>query len=193
MKRFALLLLLLVGCQDSPSVNKDYHLISGRDLAEPRYRVVADRAWRRIDPVSDSSLQDTKTPICEYFIDDPEGTIRIALHTFPMRIPKEAMVKRWQEQLPTHNLTRESITPLTQAGFVGLRYENDGLIAFLLQLSPDHHQTLSSPFLPKRYEKMRSDVTIKAEGPQKLLENHRASIIAFATSFEMCQEIPRTP
>jgi hypothetical protein len=62
-----------------------------------------------------------------------------------------------------------------------------------MQLAQEHHLSLEvehEEFDDKTRRQMRSDFTIKAAGPPRLIEKHREAIIRFAQSFELIHEIP---
>lgn len=144
--------------------------------------------WKKIP--SDGSLLDTKLPIGEYTLE--EGSIRITLHNFPSRtiedrIPPGAQIARWKKQFP---FIEESSVPQSFSGYVGFLFEandnNTAVMGWIMQLGPEQYSRLSFPDFP---EELRSDVTIKAQGPTHLIQKHRQKIIAFARSFELIQEI----
>jgi hypothetical protein len=151
------------------------------------YRIKTPHDWKKIYPQIVST--DTKIALCEFFIED----IRITLHNFPSqtfedRIPPGSQIARWKKQLP---MVYENITPQAFSGYVGYLYEGDdgetAMMGWIMQLGPEQYSRLSLPDIPPE---LRSDVTIKAQGPLHLIQKHRQKIISFARSFELIQEIP---
>jgi len=73
-----------------------------------------------------------------------------------------------------------------------LNNEETMVLAWALQIAPEHCRTLSNPdsYLNKQ---MRSDVTIKAMGPVTLMKKHKQAIETVARSFELIEEIPGNP
>ncbi|MFN0065212.1 MAG: hypothetical protein ACKVOH_03130, partial [Chlamydiales bacterium] len=110
MKRYLLLLFLLVGCKKSPDITPPYtwHPVLGREeqlpngkiLRRPVYRVKVPTTWARLFEEK-PTLFDTTKPNCEYLIADK---IHVTVHSFPSneieeRIPPLLQVERWQKQL----------------------------------------------------------------------------------------------
>ncbi len=177
-----LLCLLLCSCEHATqSAAQTWQLIAGRNPdQQPVYRTIVPEQWHRLP--SEKSLKDTTKPICEYRIADE---IRLVVHNFPsdsltQRIPVQAQVARWQRQAGPGILSQEC-----QNGFVGLRLEADNLIAWAMQLDPELYLALN-----EKERERRADYTIKATGPQNLLEAHRCQLEAFAKWFELIEPIP---
>lgn len=186
-----LIFFLCAGClsRNAPKTSH-YQEVKGRNL-EATYRIKAPKEWKRVDPESPPS--DTKLAICEFYIEDANGTIRITLHNFPSntiedRIPPGSQIARWKKQLPMQS---ESITPQSFSGYVGYLFEGDdgetAMMGWIMQLGPQQYSRLTLPDFPPEW---RSDVTIKAQGPLHLVQKHRQKIISFARSLELLQEIP---
>lgn len=172
----------------------------------PVYRVKAPDNWIRRDPLPDESLIDTKKALCEFFILDADKSIHIVLHNFPSRspedrIPPAAQTTRWQGQFDSLDPLDTSLQPQSFSGYSGLLLTANGImkgettmvLGWGLQLPMEHYRALTLMATPQNrrlYEQMRADVTIKATGPRSLMEKHKKSIIAFAHTFELIEEIP---
>lgn len=182
-----LLLFLLLSCSSQKDAKTAYYQdVKGRNDITI-YRIKVPQNWKRIDP--ETPPIDTKIAICEFFIEDPEGSIRITLHNFPSqtidnRIPPGSQIARWKRQLP---MVHENITPQSFSGYVGFLYEGDdgekAMMGWIMQLGPEQYSRLSPT-------ELKSDVTIKALGPLPLIQKHRQKIVNFARSFELISEIP---
>lgn len=172
----------------------------------PVYRVKAPDNWIRRDPLPDESLIDTKKALCEFIILDEDKAIHIVLHNFPSRspedrIPPAAQTARWRGQFDSLDLVDTSLQPQSFSGYSGLLLTANGImkgeattvLGWGLQLPMEHYRALTLTATPENqrlYEQMRADVTIKATGPQSLIEKHKKTIIAFAHTFELIEEIP---
>lgn len=176
---FWIFCLLLVGCQEIEHSPTKKETFSGRYKNAEIYQADVPLHWERVDTVS--GLEDTKIPICSFKIGDDILT----LHNFPyteldQRIPPEAQIKRWQNQIP-HGVY--DITSFSNGGFGGFRLEavdeNKGMIAYAMQLTPVIFRALS-PNEPD----LKADYTIKFTGNLDSVEMNRADVDAFALSFE---------
>ena len=153
-------------------------------VRRPVYRAKVPHSWVRLDP--SGSIEDTTKPNISFQIDEK---VQLTVHSFPsMRIPPRAQVERWLGQ--AHGDVHE----VSHGGFVGLCLRAPTLLAWSLQLDFEHDQILrllaSSKAEEAHFEQMRADYTIKAVGPEALIEKHREEIELFAHSFELIQEIP---
>lgn len=175
---------LLVGCHEIEHPNTRRETFLGRHGKLAIYHADVPFHWERIDTVND--LTDTKIPICSYKIEDAILT----LHNFPytaleMRIPPEAQVKRWQDQIPNGIY---DTTPLANSGFGGFRLEavneEKGVIAYAMQLTPVIFRALPSNDLD-----LKADYTIKFTGSPESIEKNRRDVDAFALSFEWISPI----
>jgi hypothetical protein len=193
--------------------------ISGRESAPaqarfPVYRVRAPAAWIRRDPLPDDPLADTRKALVEFIIQDfkkdsekdPKDVVRLWIHNFPtdsinQRIPPMAQKERWQRQFETFYPHDTDCYPEAFNGYAGVRFFIKGsangceksVLAWALLIDTQHYQALAFARTAKEetlYKQMRADVTIKAEGPPEVLEQHKQEIIAFAHSFELIEEIP---
>lgn len=209
MMKFLLLPLLLFASPLPGYLPKSqgWQTFFGRDTGNlerlPIYRGKAPQHWKRID--SEESVVDTMKPICEFHIESIEGDpIKITLHNFPTstieeRIPPAAQVHRWKQQLEILSPLDISISPLSRGGFTGLFFEAKtspkGVLAWSMQLAEEHYRHQNA--LSKRsnngdyYKQMSADYTIKAVGPNNLLQENRSDILNFAASFELIEAIPR--
>jgi hypothetical protein len=197
--------LLLTSCsqQESPAPFKVIE-ITGRNEHDVIYRVKAPVNWAYIEPTS--PVVDTTKSIIEFFITDDDQKIRITIHNFPadtidQRTPPLAQITRWKAQFENLNQTTVSIKPQSFGGYQGYLFEGTGLlnnipsmmIGWTLQLASEHFRALSRP-LPKamenRHREMRGDVTIKAVGPEKLMQKYHHEITTFARSFQLIDDIP---
>lgn len=213
--------LLLCSCSENPSLPTiPMQEIKGRDYDGHRFSVYRARApvdWIRKDTFPEESLTDTKKSICEFFIPHGSESIRISIHNFPsdsidQRIPPAAQVGRWQRQFEILQPEESGIVPQAFSGYSGLKFKGVGrlkpegnteaeaqdtmVIGWSLQIGKDHYGALSQPPEPSDsnlYREMRADVTIKAQGPKDLMQQHEEEINAFARSFELIEEIPSTP
>lgn len=150
----------------------------------PTYQAMIEKGWRRIDPTREENLEDTTKPICTLFL---EG-IKITIHNFPgeQRISPQAQVARWKNQLKNLDSANYRIEPVAWGGYAGLFFEGYGesaVLGWALSLPPNHCRLLDDP-------QARAEVTIKAIGTCAEIQKHREAIIAFATSFELREEIP---
>lgn len=203
--------LLLSACTESPPTLplNPMQEIKGRDYDHKRFNVYRARvplSWVRKDSLADESLTDTKKSICEFFIIDDKGIIRITIHNFPSntleeRIPPAAQVARWERQFDLLLPEESVLLPQAYNGYSGLKFKGVGMIdqketmmlGWSLQIGQEHFQMLSHPKNPANndlYREMRGDVTIKATGPKDIMEEHEEAISSFARSFELIQEIP---
>lgn len=217
---FMLLVISCVSCDDLPNPPiSSFQEISGRDegkqinsdyLRSMVYRSKVPLAWHRSDPQQNASIADTTKPLCEFAIEEGSEIVRITIHNFPTiiteeRIPPGAQVARWKRQFTELDVTTVAVTPQSYGGFAGLFFEGTGMLggenktvmAWAMQLAPGHYSTLSylantcdSVQEREHLKQVRSDYTIKAVGPKTLMEKHRHSLIAFARSFELIDEIP---
>lgn len=114
-----------------------------------------------------------------------------------MRIPPQAQLQRWQQQLNPIDQTTVLITPQSFSGYKGTLLEAEGevkgeptaVIGWAMQIGDDHYRTLTYTNLPNQ---MRADVTIKATGSPASIDLERDRIKSFARSFELIEEIPVT-
>lgn len=187
----------LQGCQ-SPSEDSitEYSVINDR-THRPLYHAIISQDWLKEDPSPQASLEDTMKPICTLQIED----IKITVHNFPssaieQRIPPQAQIQRWKKQFSPLDEESVTITPVGHSGFLGAQFEASGLIdgketatlAWIMQLAPEHYYSISSRF-PQDTQR-KADWTIKAVGPKESLEKHKQSLLLFAQSFELIDEIP---
>ncbi len=162
-------------------------------VRRPVYRAKVPCGWKRIE--TDGSLMDTKIPNIAFEIE--EG-LKVTVHTFPSasletRIPPFAQVERWKRQLSGDVKTLSK--QIAHGGFAGIALEAPTLLAWSMQLDTEHYQTLAflanSDAEKEHYKQMSADYTIKATGPEELIEKHKEELFLFANSFELIQEIPR--
>ena len=214
LKLFSLILALtlltsIFTCCDTPSEQEKLipQLIAARDedssLDRPYiYRAFVPANWIRKDPSPQESIQDSTKYNCEFFIQEEGKTIRLTIHTFPLkengkRIPPSAQIARWKQQFNPLDLLSLNISPDSHGGFSGLFFEGEGMvqeqpikvIGWSMQLAPIYERLLS-----QRREILsrlkRADYTIKASGPPEMMKAHRSAIIFFANSFEFIEELP---
>lgn len=186
--------------------------ISGRDqgllLERPSiYRVNAPVKWTFKEPSPSDSLADTKKPIYEMVIYEGEEQVLITIHNFPAesintRIPPEAQVSRWKQQLGGEKAENTKVDPQSFGGFSGLRFEGQGklegkermVIGWSMQISPEHFYALSQEqehLSSTEREQMRADYTIKVVGPPGLIQRNKNVINNFARSFRLITPIPK--
>lgn len=200
-------LFLTAGChQDAPSSKFTWHFFSARDNGNNLDRPILYRAktplhWTKKEPSPVDSIADTKKSICEFYILDNEGSIRIVLHTFPttsgLHIPAGAQISRWQKQFEELSPEAMDIKPSCRGGFSGLFFEGSGLLhgkpatimGWSMQLAPMYEKILVQSNQPV-HQYQCADFTIKATGPTNLIAKYRTEIIAFANTFELIEELP---
>lgn len=168
------------------------------------YRVKIPAYWIVKYPISEGSTKDTTQALIEFFIEEENATIRIALHNFPsnslsQRIPSMAQINRWKGQFHNLSQTSATITPQAFGGYYGFLLEATGqiqgiptsIIGLAMQIAPEHYRALSHPIRETAlHRQMRSDITIKATGPVSLMRKHREAILLFARSFQLIDDIP---
>jgi len=200
-------ILLLVSCgQTNVAPAPVYQHIQGRDdapstgqiIRRPVYRARIPDSWIRKDPQAKESIADTMRPLVEFLIPTPQGEVRLTVHNFPYdhmeeRIPPAAQIARWRQQANLEDPlnTREDFR--AHDGFAGICLEGDGLIAWAMQLCPEHFRCLQQPGPPEqtRYlRQLRADYTIKATGPEEAIHYAKTELINFSDSFQLIQEIP---
>lgn len=216
-----LLILTAFSCAEKNAEKKAktiYQEITCRDagseisLRPAIYRVQMPEGWQRHDPSPKESLVDTTKALCEFFIPGENSEkIRITIHNFPFdslleRIPSNTQTDRWQRQFTSLDPSNMSVIPQSFGGFSGLLFEGSGrlnnqettILGWAMQLAPEHFTTLSvflnhASSLEETHllRQIRSDYTIKAIGLTSLVAKHRNSIIQFARSFELIQDIPQ--
>lgn len=198
-----ILLIIISACANSegPPDAQDLKIekISGRDKQGiPIYRAKAPISWTRKKPLPEDSLEDTTKSLCEFFIQEEAGIIRITIHNFPSikiedRVPPASQIARWKRQFANLEPTSVSVTQQAWGGFAGLLFEGAGRIndkseavmGWSMQLGSEHYRNLLGAS-----SQIRADYTIKATGPKELMKKYRKEIVAFARSFELIQEIP---
>lgn len=202
--KLLLLFFLVTGCQKVPEKNSPFTLqeFSGREervgetvmVRRPVYRAKVPNGWIRYDP--EKPITDTREPNVTFLIED---ALKVTVHTFPTvnleeRIPPIAQVERWKQQI---NGITTSLATVSHGGFVGLCFEGPAVLAWSMQLDFEHYQTLSflasSLLEEEHFKQMRADYTIKATGPQELIDRHKDELHFFANSFELIQGIPKRP
>lgn len=197
---------VLSGCSRSPSPTPttSWQEICGRDNGRvPIYRAKVPSNWQRRDPTPDTSLFDSTLSLCEFLIVEGTQQIKITIHNFPTnaieeRIPPSAQIARWKQQFESLDPASLSIASEAYAGFSGLFFEASGIlhkehatiIAFAMQIAPSHYYRLQTSEQEDALKQMRADYTIKAVGPVEWMAQNKQSILAFARSFELIQEIP---
>lgn len=184
----------------SPQSKIKTGIIGGRDSARtPLYRVKLPAEWKEIgiDPLVD--LADSTQPIAQYELHEGCNKIQVVIHNFPFndQIAPQLQVERWQKQFnPDFPLHYNSV-PQAFSGYTGLLFEGTGRIknsaqkvmAWALNIGTVHYRTFLSNPSALNLQK-RADVTIKINGPPELMQKHKATILEFARSFELIEEIP---
>lgn len=161
----------------------------------PVYRARVPHDWQRHDPSPATDLTDTTQAIARFTIQDGDAHIDINIHNFPsdtleQRIPPSAQVARWQRQLATTSEAAIVVNPTAHGGFSGLEFTAPGVMAWSLQITPDHYRSLSKPPDTPLQRQMRADYTIKVTGPPHMVSHYAQEIEVFARSFELIEEIP---
>lgn len=195
-------LLLLSSCETQTADKQFYTPIQARDTGNSSerpflYRIALPSNWET--KADHKSVQDTMLPIAEFVYHDNHGDIRLTVHNFPyvsqdQRIPPEAQLARWKKQLDP--LNEQLTTRQAFAGFVGLHLWAEGYLqntlsamsAWSMQLAPELDRELmhTKGFDPQT----RSDITIKATGPLRLMEEKQEEIASIARSFELITPLP---
>ena len=205
---FILYFFALTGCSQLPPPLplSNWQLIAGRDNGQTGerpilYRVLVPSNWIRKDSQEQESLVDTTKAICEFYINEKDQEIRLTIHTFPIldnkRIHPQAQIARWKSQFEELDLLTTLVQPDSHGGFSGLFFEGQGLLqnkpvkvmGWSMQLASSYHRQLS---LEKNSndEYKQADYTIKATGHPDFINKHRLSILKFANSFELIDELP---
>jgi hypothetical protein len=205
----ALCFSLFISChrETTPIASSSWQLISGRNggksVDRPLiYRALVPANWIRKDPLLSESIADTTKSICEFYIQENGEQIRITFHTFPihqhdLRISPHAQVARWKRQFEQFDHLSAQIHAVSHGGFSGLQFEGLGtlqggpikVMGWSMQLASGYERQLSQGRNPLDYDK-RADYTIKASGPPSLMDRYRSSLLAFADSFELIDELP---
>ncbi len=210
MKRLFLLTcfsLFLVGCQENSRHSaKGWKTeeINGRSKF-PIYEVQVPESWKKLESTGDN-LEDTKTPLVTFLFTEDNQTFTVTIHNFPLhdideQVPPLVQVDRWKRQFETLDSRESELKPVAFGGYTGQFFKGVGIfkgkkmemMAWSLQLPTEHYRALSHPesALDKfKFDQMRSDVTIKVLGPDKLVELHREDIEKFVNSFHMIEAIP---
>lgn len=191
--------LSLVGCNNQEELHTITEEIGGRFIEDRIYRIEVPQTWsvEKGHPLTD--LADTRTPLRAWSIDDPDGSIRITFHSFPVeaekpRVPPRAQVERWKRQL-NHPLSC-CTEPTSWSGYCGLYFEGSQkektVLGWALQLGREHDYSLSSPSprsLETKRKEMRSDITFKVTGPTEAVDRHRDEILEAIGSFELIDDL----
>ncbi len=209
---FPLMLVLTAACsnQNNKTSLVQWQTICGRDSGNlqraPLYRAKVPITWIRQDPSLLESNEDTTKPICKFKIHESSQVITVTIHNFPsdhiqQRIPPLAQIHRWKKQFDSLEPGTIIVTPQAYSGFVGLVLEGTGLLkgkrtsilAWAMQLAPEHYQNLLilSPHEKNdAVQQKLADFSIKAAGPADLMQRHKQSMLTFARSFELIEELP---
>lgn len=199
-----ILCLFLSSCSHDSNPRGQWLNFEGREKNIPIYRIKMPSNWQPIFPENDAYLSDTTLPILSFRILGEENDLHITIHNFPTQrieesIPAKMQVIRWQKQFEEIDELCTDCRSVAYSGFSGLIFEGSGtmkgtatsVLAFAMQLIPEHYHTLSNhPQHEKEYKQMRADFTIKATGTPEAINKHRDTIIQFAESFELIQSIP---
>lgn len=200
--------LIVLACSSKTEDTKEsWQKIAGRDTSDsieriPIYQAKTPLNWVRKDPSLNESIIDTKKALCEYLIEDEEGSIRLTVHNFPsqtidQRISPHLQIQRWKNQFEQLDPALTSVTSSSHGGFVGLFLEGTGtlngmqtsILGWSMQLSSEHYRHLQQEATAINWQR-RADYTIKVLGPPHSLSKHRDTLIEFASSFELIDELP---
>jgi hypothetical protein len=165
------------------------------------YTMNIPKDWIRRDPLPDDPVNDTTKELCEFIINDPDGIIRITIHNFPVdtidsRIPPQAQIARWKNQIENYDEINSHTTPIAFGGYSGLLFVGIGtkmVVAAALQLPIEHFRNLPANDTSRKstlHAQMRADVTIKAVGPIVSMQKHQDEIVKSIHSFSLVDEIP---
>ncbi|MGK5595074.1 MAG: hypothetical protein ACSNEK_06930 [Parachlamydiaceae bacterium] len=200
----AIICLVLTGCSHESTPTEQWLNFEGREKNLPIYRVKVPKNWQPFFPNDDAYLSDTTLPILSFRIQDEDQNLLITVHNFPTQrieesIPAQMQVFRWQRQFEEIDEFCTDCRPVAYNGFSGLIFEGTGvmkgvhtsMLAFAMQMIPEHYRTLSNqPQYERKYKQMRSDYTIKVIGTPEAVAKQRDTIIEFAESFELIESIP---
>lgn len=199
-------LLILSSCDSASSLadsKPTWQSITGRRVNEGGerdfiYGVKVPNHWIRKE--SDLQLDltaDTTLSLCEFYILEGDNEIRITLHNFPqdaeqMKIPPAAQVLRWKNQFDELDLSSSHVISDSFNGFTGLFFEGEGILKGNLSKVMGWSMQLANEYARHPYldREKRADYTIKAVGPIELMNRYRPSIIDFAHTFELIEELP---
>lgn len=192
-----------MSCQDAPPQLPPYKAILSRGDGSssgrtPLYQISLPSGWEEIQ--EKQSISDTTVPIFKCFYEEDGCRIQLTIHNFPLqvgafKIPPEAQVERWKNQFAQLSFSHAS--PQSFAGFIGLQLYAEGVIAqeetavlaWAMKIAPENERSLS--FFSEKYPaEMGCDVTIKATGPKKIIEEHAQEIASIARSFELLPAFP---
>jgi hypothetical protein len=208
---FPLILILTAACsnQNTKTSLVEWQTICGRNSGDlqrtPLYRAKVPKTWIRQDPSPLESNEDTTKSICKFEIYEGSQVITVTIHNFPsanmqQRIPPLAQIHRWKKQFDSLEPGTLIVTPQAYSGFIGLVLEGTGLLkgkrtsilAWAMQLAPEHYQNLLilSPDGENALQQELADFSIKAVGPADLMQRHKQSVLTFARSFELIDELP---
>lgn len=209
---FFLIFIGLCSCSEQDSTVSSFNRIEiqGRDNGNLKrsfiYRAKVPKDWIVKLPVPEDSIADTTKAIADFFIVQEDQKIRIAVHNFPTqsmeeRVPPVAQISRWKRQFQELDPTSIFMIPQAFGGFHGLLFEGTGdmkgervsILGWSLQIASQHYQALSRSSdqnLAAKFRQMRADVTIKAVGPENLMQKKRDEIVTFARSFQLIDDIP---
>ncbi|MBA3721384.1 MAG: hypothetical protein H0W88_03185 [Parachlamydiaceae bacterium] len=208
----------LIGCQhgipkkpiEPPKETFNWQKINSRDEEFPSsrfplYLAKVPSDWTRVDPSSTESIADTTKPLCEFYINEDTGSVRITVHYFPSenikdRIPPSAQIQRWKSQFESIDPALTITETESHSGFVGLYLECQGvmqgkptkLMGWAMQLAPEYYRRLSHDDSFFTLQK-RADYTIKAVGSPEIIDKHHKEIMTFGQSFELIEVLPSTP
>lgn len=210
MKRFfvlGLLCLSLCACQkDSLPTSNGWRTeqVNGRTRF-PVYTMQVPTSWKTLESPGDN-LTDTKKPLVTFIFTENNQTFTITVHNFPFQdiddqIPPLAQVERWKKQFENLDTRESELKPVAFGGYSGQFFKGVGIfkgekmemLAWSLQLPPEHYRALSHPQTTVDkvvFEQMRADVSIKVIGPVDIVSKHRGDIDQFVNSFHMIQAIP---
>lgn len=209
---------ILASCEQSTSkpalvwqeiAGRDNQPESGAIIRYPLYRIKIPQEWQRVDPEPHQSIADTTLPLVTYLIKTPDGEIKFTVHHFPpltskKGIPPLAQVNRWKGQFDELEATHNSLEPQAFSGFVGWKFDAEGLLhesatamlAWALELSPEHG-TKIIPFgtaEERRYSlQIKADVTLKFVGPASAVALQRKVLINAARTFELIPDLEGMP
>lgn len=205
MRLLILFLCIAWGCEKSttPSYKEVFAYGRGED-SSPVYRLFIPQDWETL-PLSEQGKVDSREPNLTLLAPIGDKKLPIYFHNFPVanlneRIPPEAQVQRWKEQIP--KIVFEKTEPVSRGGFFGLYAQIEGAkeeraiktLAVAMQLDPTFARDLS-----QRHETLidanalaqtLADYTLKCMGSEEEIEKIKEAFEKIAASIELIEELP---
>ncbi len=202
---------MAVSCEKKPSSTL-YEIIWSRvelpNSAFQLYRFMPPENWKRVDS-GEPAAADSREPIAHYQLQLDGEQVDLTIHNFPIdtldeRIPPEAQIARWKQQIDEMNLSTVQVKPQAFGGFVGLLLQAEGIkqrkplamMAWTMQLAPQFYTALELLDTPEKHSftrQLHADFTIKIVGSPSLLAREKEKIERSARTFALLDELPQPP